>query len=105
MTRLNYLYSPPRESLAPSVAVVYEELLSLVKEEVASKRWRGVEWIGPTGATGTAKASRSKAELVPRTTEGAVAMADRVRGVLVFRDDFKDKRSVPAQLGKKVADR
>lgn len=50
MTRLNYLYAPPRDSLAPAVAVVYDELLALIREEVASKRWRGVEWIGPEDA-------------------------------------------------------
>ncbi|GAA4532208.1 tricarballylate utilization LysR family transcriptional regulator TcuR [Chelativorans composti] len=46
MTRLNYLYSPPRETLAPAVAAVREELLGLVHEEVTSRRWLGVEWIG-----------------------------------------------------------
>src|SRR5690606_1465658 len=51
MTRLNYLYSPPRETMAPAAAVVHEELLTLVSEEVASKRWRGVEWIGPARKT------------------------------------------------------
>lgn len=51
MTRLNYLYSPPRETMAPAAAVVHEELLNLVSEEVDSKRWRGVEWIGPARKT------------------------------------------------------
>jgi LysR family tcuABC transcriptional regulator len=50
MTRLNYLYAPPRETAAPAVSVVHEELLNIASEEVSSRRWRGVTWTGPDRA-------------------------------------------------------
>lgn len=50
MTRLNYLYAPPHQTAAPAVSVVHEELLNLVHEEIAQRRWRGVTWTGPKRA-------------------------------------------------------
>ncbi|EKF39835.1 LysR substrate-binding domain-containing protein [Nitratireductor indicus] len=47
MNRVNYLYAPPEEALSPAISAVHAELIALIREEVAERRWTGVTWIGP----------------------------------------------------------
>ncbi len=50
MSRINYLYAPPDEALSPAISAVHDELIGLIRDEVAERRWTGVTWIGPAAA-------------------------------------------------------
>lgn len=52
LTRVNYLHTAPTDELSEAAAIVRDALIDLVREQVSEGRWLGVDYIGPSAASG-----------------------------------------------------